>query len=163
MTFLLVSIGAVLLVAGLVCCVSPVVPGPPVSFLSLVLLSWAYDWKAFSAVFLVVIGAVAVLVSVFDFVLPVTVPKRYGASKAGVWGSVIGMVGGAILLPPWGFLAGVFVGAVLGELIFNKNRKIVLKAALGVFVGTVASILLKTGVSAAIGFFFVRALIRGPS
>jgi hypothetical protein len=162
MTFLLVSVGAVLLVAGLVGCLSPVIPGPPVSFLSLILLSWANHWSAFSVYFLIVMGAAAVLVSVFDFVLPVTMPKRYGASKAGVWGSVIGMIGGAILLPPWGLIIGIFVGAVLGELIFNKNKKIALKAALGVFVGTLASILIKLGVSVTIGFFFVRALIRGP-
>jgi uncharacterized protein len=113
MTFLLVSVGAVLHVAGLVGCLPPVIPGPPVSFLSLILLSWAYNSSAFSVFFLVVTGTVAVLVSAFDFVLPVTMPKRYGASKAGVWGSVIGMTGGAILLPPWGLIIGIFVGALI--------------------------------------------------
>lgn len=162
MTLLLILLGGILVVVGIVGCVVPVLPGPPIGYVSLILLSLAYKWKAYSTNFLIVMGVITVVVTVLDFILPVYLPKRYGASKFGIWGSIIGMIAGMIFFPPFGLIIGTFVGAVLGELAFNKDKRVSLKAALGVFIGTVASILLKVSVSGIIGFYYFRAVIRGP-
>ena len=162
MSVLLIIIGGILVVVGIVGCVLPVLPGPPISYVSLILLSLAYRWKAYSTNFLIVMGIITVVVTVLDFILPVYLPKRYGASKYGIWGSIIGMLAGMIFFPPFGLIIGTFLGAVLGELAFNKDKRASLKAALGVLIGTVAAILLKVSVCGIIGFYFFRAVIRGP-
>ena len=162
MTMLLIVIGGILVIAGIVGCVLPVLPGPPISYISLILLSWAYKWKAYSTNFLLIMGIITVAVTVLDFILPIYLPKRYGASKFGIWGSIFGMIVGMIIFPPFGLIIGTFLGAVLGELAFNKDKRASLKAALGVFIGTIAAILLKVSVSGIIGFYFFRAVIRGP-
>jgi len=162
MTILLIILGGILVIVGIAGCVLPVLPGPPISYVSLILLSLAYKWKAYSTNFLLVIGIITVVVTVLDFILPVYLPKRYGASKFGIWGSIIGMIAGMIFFPPFGLIIGTFLGAVLGELAFNKDKRASLKAALGVLIGTIAAILLKVSVSGIIGFYFFRAVVRGP-
>jgi uncharacterized protein YqgC (DUF456 family) len=162
MSVLLIILCGILVIVGIVGCVVPVLPGPPISYISLILLSWAYEWKAFSTKFLLVIGGITVVVTVLDFILPVYLPKRYGASKFGIWGSILGMIAGMIFFPPFGLIIGTFLGAILGELAFNKDKRASLKAALGVFIGTIAAILLKVSVSGIIGFYYFRAVIRGP-
>ncbi|MFW6180365.1 MAG: DUF456 domain-containing protein [Spirochaetota bacterium] len=161
MTVVLTIIGGILVLAGLAGCVFPVLPGPPVSYLSLILISFAYGWRAFSPGLLILMGAVTVVVTLLDFILPVYLPRRYGASRYGVWGSVVGMIAGLVFFPPFGMLIGTFLGAVAGELAFNWDRRVTLRAALGVFMGTLTSTLLKLATSGIIGFYFFLAVFRG--
>jgi uncharacterized protein YqgC (DUF456 family) len=159
----LIVLGAVLLVAGVIGCVLPVIPGPPLAYLSLILISIARRWQALSPATLIVLGILAVAVTVLDNVLPILTSRRKGASKAGIWGSVIGMVAGMLLFPPFGMILGTFAGAVVGELIFNREKSVALKAGWGVFLGTLLGIGIKLGVTGAIAFFFVRALFQNPT
>jgi hypothetical protein len=157
----LVILGFLLLVAGIVSCVLPILPGPVISYAALILLSMSRGWKTFSIPVLVVLGALAVIVTVLDNVLPVVTARKWGAGKAGIWGSIIGMIAGMFLLPPFGALVGTLVGAVLGELLFGKAKDRALQAGWGVFVGTMLSLAVKLAVSGAITFVYVRAVIRG--
>ena len=59
----------------------------------------------------VIVTAFAVLAQIIDYVAGVIGARRYGASQAGVWGSVIGSVVGIFFFPPFGFLIGAVVGA----------------------------------------------------
>jgi uncharacterized protein YqgC (DUF456 family) len=158
----LIILGFILLVLGIVGCVLPVIPGPPLAYLSLILMSIARRWQAFPPAVLIVLGVLAVAVTVLDNVLPILTSKRKGASKAGIWGSVIGMIAGMMFFPPFGMILGTFAGAIVGELAFNRHKENALKAAWGVFVGTLLGIGLKLGVSGAIAFFFVRGLLEPP-
>jgi uncharacterized protein YqgC (DUF456 family) len=108
-----------------------------------------------------VTGVLAVVVTVLDFVVPAAGARRYGASRAGVWGSVIGMIVGMIFFPPFGMLVGAFLGALVLEIAAGKTSDRAMRAAWGVFVGTMAGIVLKLAVSAAITWVFVRELLVG--
>jgi len=158
----IVTLSVIAVLVGIAGCVVPVLPGPPISYISLILISLAYTWRAYTPRFLIIMGVLTVVVTVLDFILPVYLPKRYGASKFGIWGSILGMIVGLIFFPPFGLIIGTFLGAVLGELAFNKDKRSSLKAALGVLVGTVLSIMIKVTLSGIIGFYFFRAVIRGP-
>lgn len=158
---MLILIGALLVIAGVIGCVLPVLPGPPLSFVGLVLLWWARAWQpeSFGGTEVAVLGVLATLVTVLDLVLPVWGAKRYGASKAGLWGSVLGMVGGLLFFPPFGMLAGAFLGALAGEFLVGKAERDAAKAAWGVFLGTIAGVGLKLAVSIAIGVIYVLELL----
>lgn len=163
LTFLLVSLGILCIVVGLVGCIVPVIPGPPISYAGLI-LAWAvrgWSTEALGWVTVIVLGTAVILVTAFDTLAPVLGAKRYGASKAGIWGSVIGMVVGILgFLPvgPLGMLVGAFAGAWVGELVTGKAGAAALKAAWGVFVGTVMGIVMKLIVSAAIAGWFIAVL-----
>ena len=158
MTIAIIILGLILAVSGLVGCILPIIPGPPLSFIALIMLSYAKNWEPFSATFLIIMAALTILVTLLDYVVPVFGAKRYGASKLGVWCSVIGMFTGVFFFPPWGMLIGAFVGAMAGELLAGKEGKESLRAAWGVFVGNVVSIGLKLALCGAILFFYVKEM-----
>jgi len=153
--------GAVLL--GIVGCVVPVVPGPIVSYLSLLLISVAAGWSVYSAPTLVILAILAIGATVLDSVLPAVSSRRAGAGRAGIWGSVLGMLIGTIFFPPFGMIIGAFLGALLFEIVFNPENRAPVKAAMGVFKGTLFATLLKLLVAGIIGFYFVRGAIQSFS
>jgi uncharacterized protein YqgC (DUF456 family) len=157
---ILVIIGFLFVFAGIAGSILPVLPGPPLSFIALILLSIAYHWTPFSPAFLMIMGILTAAVTLLDYLLPVIVSKKYGASKYGVWGSILGMLAGLIFFPPYGLIVGALAGAVLGELLFNRDARKSLKAGIGVFIGTVLSTFLKLTVCGVIAFYYVRAVIR---
>jgi uncharacterized protein YqgC (DUF456 family) len=158
MTITLIILGLIIALLGIIGCIFPLIPGPPLSYASLFILSIAKKWEPFSATFLILMGAVLVIVSVVDYVFPAIGAKRYGASKTAIWYSIIGMLVGVFFIPPWGMFIGAFAGAVVGELIVGKKGKAALRSSWGIFVGTIASIGVKLAFCSAVLFFYVRAL-----
>ena len=157
----LIILGFITLAAGIVGCVLPIIPGPPLAYAALILLSVARRWEAVSRAELIVLGVVAAAVTVMDYLMPLITSKWKGASKAGIWGSIAGMIAGMIFFPPFGVIIGTFVGAVMGELLFSNRPDGALKAGWGVFLGTMLGIALKLAVSGVIAVYFLRAVLRG--
>jgi len=158
MTTILIIIGFVLAIFGLLGCILPIIPGPPMSYLSLILLSLAKDWQPFSSLFLVLMAVLMGAVLLMDYLLPIAGAKKFGASKYGLWGSIIGVVLGIFLFPPWGMIFGAFIGACGGELIAGKDSRTALRAGWGVFVGNIASAAVKLTYAAVVLFLFIKAL-----
>ena len=118
-----------------------------------------------NATFLVVTAAVAVVITLLDYVVPSLSTKRHGGSKAGVWGCNIGLVVSIIGLPfgPTGLIGVIFwpfIGALVGELLSGKQSREAVRAAWGAFLGFLTG----TGLNLAYGifaaFFIVRDLIH---
>lgn len=105
---------AVLLVLGLVGSVLPALPGPPLSFIALLLGCLFGPEGSVSVAAVVIFGILTVSVSVVDYVAPAWFAKKGGASRQAVRGTIIGTVCGFFFLP-WGLIAGPFIGALLGE------------------------------------------------
>jgi hypothetical protein len=156
----LVIIGFILIIIGLIGCVVPGVPGPPFSFLALVLLSAAKRWEPFSLNFLIIMALITIVVTVLDYVVPAAGAKKFGASKFGFWGAIIGMLVGIIFFPPLGIIIGAFLGAIVGEMIVGKQTHDAIKAGWGVFVGVVFGMLLKLVASGVMTFYFMKGLFR---
>jgi len=155
---LLIILGLLFALIGLIACILPVIPGPPLSFLALILLSFAKNWEPFSSTLLVIMAGLMILVTLLDFVVPAVGAKRYGASKSGMWGSMIGMLIGLFFFPPWGMFIGAFIGALAGEIVARKEGKRALRASWGVFVGTMAGIGLKLAFSGVVLFFYIKEM-----
>ena len=122
---LLIVLGFLLIVIGIIGCVLPIIPGPPLSYCGMLLLSLAYNWKLFNLSFLVVMGIITVFVTALDYIIPLITAKKFGASKYSIWSSIIGMIIGIIFFPPFGLLIGAFCGAVLGELLNNMDYSLI--------------------------------------
>lgn len=84
-----------------------------------------------------------VVIVVLDYVIPAQGTKRFGGSKYGIWGTNLGLLIG-LFIPPFGFIIGPFVGAFIGELLFDQNNlNRAFKAATGSFIGFLASTFMK--------------------
>lgn len=86
--------------------------------------------------------------------------KRFGGSKAGIWGSTIGLLIGPFVIPVIGIILGPFIGAVAGELIVNKTRfGQAVKIGFGSLIGFITSIVTKGIVQLVmVGYFLLEVL-----
>ena len=146
------------MIVGLVGCVIPVIPGPPISFIGLLLLHFS-KYAEYSFEFLLMFGLIAVIVTVLDYIVPIWGTKKFGGSKAGMWGAAIGLVLGLIFLPPLGIIIGPFAGAVIGEALTGKEAAKAFRAGLGSLLGLMMGIGLKLAASVTMTFYFVKDLI----
>ena len=146
------------MMCGLLGCVLPVLPGPPLSYAGLLLLHFS-KYAQFSPRFLVMFGAVTVIVTVLDYVVPLWGTKKFGGSKAGIWGATVGLVIGIFVLPPIGVIIGPFAGAVIGEAITGKKSSEALRAGFGSLMGFLMGVGIKLVASAVMSYHFIKALI----
>jgi len=154
-------LAVVCVLLGLAGCILPALPGPPLSWVGLFIV-WAargFEPESFGATAALVLLGVTVVVTVLDFFAPMIGAKRYGASRWGVWGSVVGLLVGMIWFPPFGMIAGTFVGALLGETAHGRTTRQSLRAAWGVFVGTMLGIVVKLVVSGVIAWYVLREVL----
>lgn len=156
-TFLIV-LAVILLIAGIAGCILPFLPGPPLAFGSLLLLQLTSK-KPFSEEFLVIWGLVTIAVVLADYYIPIWGTKKFGGTKAGIWGATIGLLIGMFFFPPFGIIVGPFLGALVGELINNsQDSNKAFRSAFGSFIGFIAGTVMKLGISLVMGFYFIRAV-----
>jgi uncharacterized protein YqgC (DUF456 family) len=135
---IIITIGIILLVVGLVSCVLPPFPGPPLAFIALLIahfgLGKTEDLPAWLLITYAVITAIVLLVDNF---IPIWGTKKFGGTKAGIRGSFIGILIG-IILSPFGGISIIicpFLGAMLGELLTGQEFSVALKSGIGSFIG----------------------------
>jgi uncharacterized protein YqgC (DUF456 family) len=121
MEIVLAAVAFLFLLLGLLGSVVPALPGPPLSFIGLLLLKWS-GYGNFSIAFLLLWGAIMAAVTVMDYILPALMTKKFGGSRAAVLGSVLGLIAGMLFFAPMGLLIGPFLGALAGELINNSIK-----------------------------------------
>ncbi|MEZ5012344.1 MAG: DUF456 domain-containing protein [Bacteroidales bacterium] len=136
----------------------PVLPGlPSVSTIGLLVLHFT-EFADVSTNLLLILGGVALVVSVLDYIVPIWGTKKFGGSKYGARGATIGLIIGLFFGPP-GIIIGPFLGAVVGELLFKDDIKYALKAGFGSLLGFMMGVGLKLAASFAITFYFIKAII----
>ena len=107
--------GGLLILGGIVGSIVPFLPGPPLAYAGLLLQQLRSD-PPFTLKFLLIWAGITIVVSVLDYLIPLYGTKKFGGSKYGIWGCTIGLIAG-IFFPPWGIVAGPFIGAFVGEMI----------------------------------------------
>ncbi len=142
---------------GLMGCLLPVLPGPPLSYIGLLILQLT-DPVPFSTRFMVIMAGVTILVAALDYLIPVWGTKRFGGSRYGVLGTFLGLVAGLIFFPPFGIIIGPIIGALLGEYLYGRNHREASRAAFGSFVGFLLTTFLKLGASAVMIFYYFRVV-----
>ncbi len=147
MNTVLIILAFLCLIVGILGAIIPGLPGPPISWVGLLLASLT-PFVSCSTALLVVTAVLALIITVLDYVVPSLATKRQGGSKYGIWGCNIGLVISIIGLPfgPQGLLGVIFwpfVGALVGEYIKSRELSPALKAAWGAFLGFLTGTLLK--------------------
>ncbi|WP_430908169.1 DUF456 domain-containing protein [Maribacter sp. 2-571] len=142
MDIALLLIGLLFTIVGLIGSFLPVLPGPPLSWVGLLLLyltdAVPDDWW-----FLGITAAVALIVFALDYVIPAIGTKKFGGTRAGVIGTTIGLIVGLLAPIPGGIIVGPFLGALIGELSNKADNKTALKAAFGSFLGFLTGTFMK--------------------
>jgi uncharacterized protein YqgC (DUF456 family) len=143
MDIFLLIIGMVFLLLGIIGSFVPILPGPFTGWVGLLILhmtnSVPMNWT-----FLGITLAIAIAIWIVDYFIPAMGTKKFGGSRYGIVGTMIGLLLGIIFFPPLGIIIGPFLGAYLGEMLNdNRDKKRALKAAFGSFIGFLTSTFLK--------------------
>ncbi len=154
MEILILIAAFTLSVLGILGCILPGLPGPPLSYVALLLIHFTKT-ASISPFTLWFLAGITLVVLVLDYLIPVWGTRRFGGSKNGAKGAIIGLIAG-FFAGPMGIITGPFIGAMLGEMIGGRRDRGVLKAAFGSFVGFLAGIGLKL-ITSLVLFFYLLA------
>jgi uncharacterized protein len=158
-TALIWLLAILLIVAGFLGMVLPALPGPVLLFAGFLVGAWAEDFVYIGAGTLTLLGILAVLAYVLDFIAGSLGASRYGASGRAVVGAAIGAVVG-IFFGLIGVLIGPFLGAVVGELSAQKNLRDASRAGYGATIGMIIGAAAKLALGfAMVGVFVVMRFI----
>jgi uncharacterized protein YqgC (DUF456 family) len=151
MDIFLLFLGLLFMILGVIGAFLPVLPGPITGWVGLLLLHLTkvipQDWT-----FLGITLAIAIVIYVLDYIIPALGTKKFGGSKYGMYGTTIGLIVGLIFFPPFGIIIGPFVGALIGELMYDsKDSNRAFKAAVGSFIG----FLFSTGLKFIVGLIYL--------
>ncbi|MFI3289015.1 MAG: DUF456 domain-containing protein [Rikenellaceae bacterium] len=120
MDIILCIVALLFAVIGLIGAVVPILPGPALSFVAL-LVNYFSPNPAVDTKWLLIWLVICIAVIIIDYLLPIYIVKRLGGSKSGTWGATIGMIVGFIAFPPLGVILCPLCGAVMGELMNDKS------------------------------------------
>lgn len=135
-------IGLLLNGLGILGCILPALPGPFISWLSLFLFFFLPE-REFSTTTLLISGAVMAAVTALDYIVPVMGAKKFGSSKEGVWGGMIGIVIGLFFFPPIGIILGPLIGTIAGDLLAGGTFTKALNSGLGSLIGFIVGTSIK--------------------
>jgi uncharacterized protein YqgC (DUF456 family) len=113
---------------------------------------------------LVLVGILAVIAEVIEFVLSARYVRIYGGSRRGAWGAIIGGTIGAIMGVPVpivgslvGAFAGSFAGALIAELGAGAGKRDASRAAFGALVGRAVAAAMKVAIGLVIAVWIFSA------
>lgn len=117
----LVSI--LLLLVGILGTFLPVLPGLLLSLCGLLIYKFGTD-SSLSMAYIWIFVFLTLLSIILNYVIPARTNRKYGGTRWGSAGSVIGTILGMFFIPvPFGFLIGMFLGVFVGELLHDANDK----------------------------------------
>jgi uncharacterized protein YqgC (DUF456 family) len=152
--YILIVTGLFLLILGIIGCLVPVLPGPPISYCAIILLHLS-RFGNFSNTVLITLGAIAVIVTILDYIVPIWGTRRFGGSKYGIRGATVGLVIG-LFLGPLGIILGPLFGAFVGEMIFKDDLNYAFRAGFGSLLGFLMGIGLKLAASFVMTYYFFK-------
>ena len=159
MDIVLLVFGFIFMLVGILGSFLPVLPGPTISWIGLLLLYLTKvvpdDW-----LFLGITLVIALAVFALDYIIPAVGTKKFGGTRAGMLGTMIGLLVALFfpILGPLGIIIWPFVGALVGELLNKADKKTATKAAFGSFIGFLTGTFLKFMVTIVyLGLFIMTA------
>ena len=149
-------IAALLVLAGIVGSVLPALPGVPMVFGGLLLSAWADGFNHVGALTLTILGALALIAVLVDFIAGLAGAKRVGASRLALAGAAIGTVVGFFFGLP-GLLIGPFAGALIGEIAAGGTLGRATEVGVGAWLGFIVGSVLKLAICGAMLGVFALA------
>ena len=135
-TGIMTLLALILLVLGLLGTFLPALPGLLLSLCGVLIYKYGTD-APLSMAYIWIFAALTVASMVLNYVIPARTNRKYGGTRWGSIGSVIGTMVGMFFIPvPLGFLIGMFAGVFIGELLHDANdKKKAWNSTKGAFIG----------------------------
>jgi uncharacterized protein YqgC (DUF456 family) len=120
---LITLVSIILLVLGIIGTFLPVLPGLFLSLCGLLIYKFGTD-APISMIYIWIFVVLTALSAVLNYVIPARTNRKYGGTRWGSVGSIVGTLVGMFFIPiPFGFLIGMFLGVFIGELLHDSTDK----------------------------------------
>ncbi len=150
-------VSLIVIAVGIVGTFLPVLPGLILSFAGLLLYKFGTG-ADLPMMYIWIFGILTLASAILNYVIPAKTNKKYGGTRWGSIGSVVGTLIGLFFFPPFGFFIGMLLGVFVGELLHDFNDK---KKAWNSVKGAFVGFLVGTGFSFVIGLaMFLVVLIN---
>ena len=147
-----------LVVLGLAGSVLPALPGTALVLAGLVLGAWIDDFARVGPIALTVIGLLAVLAWLLDYIAAMLGARRAGASRQAIVGAALGTVAG-LLFGFVGVLVLPLAGAAAGEYLARRNHRQAVRVGVATWIGLLLGMLGKFVLAFMMIGLFVAALL----
>ncbi|MEK3890717.1 DUF456 domain-containing protein [Bacillus sp. FSL K6-3431] len=150
----------ILIIIAFIGLVYPIIPSVIFLLGSFILYGLLFSFEPFNWLFWIIQTLFVMLLFFADHLANLIGVKKFGGSKAGMWGSTIGILVGPFVIPVFGILIGPFLGAVIGEIIVNRTKfTLALKIGLGSVVAFISSVVVKAIIQLVmVGYFLFLVL-----
>lgn len=128
---------------GMAGAIFPILPGVLAIYAAFFVYGWFFSFAEYDVWFWVLQTFVVIVIFAADYAVSALGVRKFGGSRASVWGSTIGIVVGPFVIPAFGLVLGPFIGAVLPELIQGASLRDATKTGIGSVVGLLASTVVK--------------------
>ncbi len=142
METLIIFISIILFVISIIGCINPILPGPPIAFLSMITLHF-FTRYSYELNIIILLAIFLVFITLLDYWMQIKGVKYFGGGKYAQKGVLLGIILG-LFFSPIGIIVGPLFGSFLGARLekndFKNSLKISLGAMIGFFGGVIAKI-----------------------
>lgn len=136
-------VAALLILAGLVGVILPVLPGTPLILLGALVYDGSHGWAEIGWGWLALLTLLMLLSELGEWWLGHAGARQGGASGLSLFVGFVLSILGTLFFPPIGFLLGAIVGVVGTELLTSRDARRAMRAGGGWLAGWIASLLLQ--------------------
>jgi uncharacterized protein YqgC (DUF456 family) len=159
MEYLVWILAGVAILIGVLGTVIPAVPGTPLIFAGALLIGWWHNYSTIGVGALTLLGVLAALGVLVDFIASSLGAKRVGASSWALLGATLGSFLGLFFSIP-GIIIGPFLGGYLGELFAGTSLRQATKVGVGTWVGLLLGTVFKVAIALSmVGFLAISLFV----
>lgn len=139
----------------------PIIPSVLFIVAGFLIYGLFFEFTELTWIFWIIQGFFIALIFGADYLANLLGVKKYGGSKAAIWGSTIGLLVGPFIIPFLGIIIGPFVGAVIAELLFHKKEfKFAVRAGFGSLIGFISGVFAKGLIQLMMIAYFLFQVLR---
>jgi len=127
------------MLAGIFGTILPFLPGVPLIFGTMVVMGFFDHFQRVTGGFLAWMLLLTVFSVALDYLGGVIGAGRFGASRQGSVGALLGGLIGIFVLGPVGIIVGPLVGSIIGELLAGRSWSAAWRSGWGSLLGTIGS------------------------
>ena len=134
----IIILTVMLILAGLIGAVAPVIPGPLLVLAGALLYAWYGDFLIVGWGTLGVLAALTAVSQMLDYAASLIGARAFGASRWGLVGACVGAIAGLLIANIPGAIAGLFLGACICELLRGRDLRTSMRIGFGTLIGFLA-------------------------
>ncbi|SJZ72353.1 DUF456 domain-containing protein [Selenihalanaerobacter shriftii] len=128
-------------IVGVLGTLLPVLPGTPIIVITALIYGFINNFQVISVKLIIILTVLSVIGEILEYIISGIGAKKFGASKYGIFGSVVGGLIGMVTFGPVGALGGLLFGGIIIEMILGKPLIPAIKIGLGAVVGALSGTL----------------------